>query len=187
MPILMADPPEIHWFALRDLKRRNAKLPAYMMLSQAGFEVFTPMKTEIITTAGNRRERRRVPCITDLVFVRTSRRDLDPIVLRTPTLQYRYVRGGLPGAPLTVNAADMERFISAVSRAERVDYYSPAEITPAMLGRSIRLVCDGPLNGHVCRLLNVSGSPRRRRVLVDLPGLLTAAVTLSPSYIQLLP
>jgi len=171
---------------MRDLKRRNAKLPAYKMLHEAGFEVFTPMKT-IVVTAGNRRERRDVPFISDLVFVHTSRPALDPIVMRTPTLQYRYVHGGLPGQPLTVRHADMDRFIAAVTRAEQVDYYSPSEITPDMLGRSIRLVCDGPLDGHICRLLAVRGGTRRRRVLVDLPGLLTAAVTLSPSFIQLLP
>ena len=34
---------EKHWYAMRDLKRSNALLPAYKQLSQAGMEVFTPM------------------------------------------------------------------------------------------------------------------------------------------------
>lgn len=173
------------WFAMRDLKRRNAKLPAWRQLTEAGFEVFTPLKTEIITN-GSRRVRQDVACVPDLLFVRTSRRELDPVVLHTPTLQYRFVRGGKAGEPLTVRSADMERFIAAVRQAERVEYFSPDEITPDMLGRNVCIVCDGPLNGHVCRLLSVSGT-RRRRILVTLPGLLTAAVTLTPSYLRLLP
>ena len=31
------------WFVMRDLKRPNAKLPAYIQLEQEGIEVFTPL------------------------------------------------------------------------------------------------------------------------------------------------
>lgn len=36
---------EQKWFAMRDLTRSNAKLPAYRLLGQKGIEVFTPMKS----------------------------------------------------------------------------------------------------------------------------------------------
>ena len=35
------------WFVMRDLKRRNAKLPAYQQLADSGMEVFTPMMWQI--------------------------------------------------------------------------------------------------------------------------------------------
>ena len=41
---------EAYWYVMRDLKRRNAKNPAYSMLEDAGFEVFTPMKWEVCTS-----------------------------------------------------------------------------------------------------------------------------------------
>ena len=31
---------EAQWFAMRDLTRPNAKMPAFRMLSERGFEVF---------------------------------------------------------------------------------------------------------------------------------------------------
>ena len=49
---------EAYWYVMRDLKRRNAKNPAYSMLEDAGFEVFTPMKWEVCTSRGRKvRER----------------------------------------------------------------------------------------------------------------------------------
>lgn len=36
------------WFVMRDLKRVNAKLPAYKLLRNSEFEVFTPMKWRLV-------------------------------------------------------------------------------------------------------------------------------------------
>ena len=86
------EPNERQWFVMRDLKRPNAKLPAYQQLIEDGFEVFTPMRWQI-ATVGGRRTRQRVPYIADLLFVFASRNDLDPVVDVTPTLQYRFAHG----------------------------------------------------------------------------------------------
>ena len=84
------------WFALRDLKRTNALLPAYKQLGEAGIEVFTPMTTRLFVKNG-KRIRKEVPVMPDLLFVCESRQNLDPIVAKTPTLQYRFKKGGKPG------------------------------------------------------------------------------------------
>lgn len=173
-----------HWFVMRDLKRFNAKLPAYKLLAAAGFEVFTPM-TERIVQRGGHKERISVPYVQDLLFVRSCRRDLDPIVSRTETLQYRYVKGAPHCQPLVVPPADMDRFIAAVGLSSAVQYYSPGEITPGMYGRASRLVCTGALDGYICRILNVRGS-RKKRVLIELPGILSAGVDIAPDYIELI-
>ena len=34
---------QLRWFVMRDLKRHNAKLPAYKMLGDMNIKVFTPM------------------------------------------------------------------------------------------------------------------------------------------------
>ena len=44
----------VYWFVMRDLKRPNAKLPAYKRLAEIGFEVFTPMRWHIATRGGKR-------------------------------------------------------------------------------------------------------------------------------------
>jgi len=173
------------WFVMRDLKRFNAKLPAYKQLAAAGFEVFTPMTERIVQRSGHC-ERVAVPYVHDLLFVHSSRRDLDPVVGRTDTLQYRYVKGAPHCRPLVVPRDDMDRFIAAVGLSSAVQYYSPGEITPGMYGRTSRLICTGALNGYVCRLLKVRGSRRLKRVLIELPGILAAGVDIAPDFIELI-
>lgn len=48
------------WYVMRDLKRANAKLPAYKQLLNEHFEVFTPMK-EQLSVHGGKRTREEVP------------------------------------------------------------------------------------------------------------------------------
>ncbi len=52
-----------------------------------------------------------------------------------------------------------------------------------MLGKQVRII-GGPLDGYEGRLQKLQGS-RVKRLFVELPGLLTAAVEVEPEYIQL--
>lgn len=178
----MNDHTQVCWFVMRDLKRHNALLPAYKMLAERGFEVFTPMKWVLSPRLrGGKRERKAVPFMQDLLFVRDCRRNLDPVVEITPTLQYRYLRHGYC-LPMTVRDEDMERFITAVNSTESIRYYKPEEITPAMHGRKIRIV-GGALDGFDGTLVTTRGS-KVKRLLVELPNLLSAGVEVNPEYIQ---
>lgn len=168
------------WYVLRDLSRSHAKNPAYRVLSDAGLEVFTPMTRRVFVEKGCRVSR-EVPFMQDLLFVHEVRRRLDSVVERMANLQYRFARGGYR-VPITVPGADMERFIRAVSGHSFPRYYRPEEITPGMLGRYVRIV-GGHLDGYEGRLLSVRGS-KRRRLLVELPNFLTAAVEVSPEFIR---
>ena len=53
-----------------------------------------------------------------------------------------------------------------------------------MVGRSVRII-GGPLDGYEGRLQKLQGS-RTKRLLVELPGLITAAVEVQPEFIMLL-
>ena len=169
------------WFVLRDLKRANAKNPAYKLLGERGFEVFTPMRWRVVTRLG-RRVREEVPLIQDLLFVYAGRECLDPVIEQLDTLQYRYVRGGTYRDPMRVRDNDMERFIRVVRSTETPRYYLPEELTPAMYGRKIRVV-GGPLDGCEGSLLTVRGS-KARRLFVEIPALLAVSVEVNPDYIQ---
>ena len=170
----------MRWFVMRDLKRANALLPAYKMLQNEGFEIFTPMKWRLTLRRG-RKVREEVPYMQDLLFVHAAREALDPVVRKTPTLQYRYVRGSYC-EPMVVPDADMVRFIGAVQAADEPCYYLPEEITPQMCGRRIRVI-GGPLDGYEGNLLLARGS-RTRRLLLELPNFLTVGVEVNPDYIQ---
>lgn len=175
-----SDDAVIRWFVMRDLTRANAKLPAYLMLKDMGVECFTPMVWKLVMS-GSKREKRRVPFMHDLLFVHGRRLEIDPLVERVSTFQYRFLK---QRRPMTVRDADMERFKHAVESSESPIYYKPEEITSGMLRREIRII-GGNLDGYTGHLVTVRGS-KVKRLLVELPSLLAATVEVEPEYIQLL-
>ena len=173
--------PKPKWFVMRDLKRANAKLLAYQVFEERNIEVFTPKRWKLSIEKG-KKVRKEVPYMTDLLFVHDLRENIDPIVDDFTTIQYRWLRGHYQ-EPMTVSDTEMERFIRAVNASESPCYYLPEEITPEMLNRKIRIV-GGPLDGYEGTLQTVRGS-KVKRLLVELPGLLSVAVEVEPEYIQL--
>lgn len=173
---------EKQWFAMRDLSRSNAKLPAREMLRAKQIRYFTPMVWQMITSEGKRKPQ-QVPYIQDLIFAYETREVLDPLVERIRTFQYRYLRHTWR-EPMTVRDQEMEHFILAVESTQSPCYYTPEEITPDMRERRIRII-GGVLNGYTGTLVTTRGS-KRKRLLVEIPTLLAAAVEVEPEYIQIL-
>ena len=167
---------------MRDLKRANAKLPAYKLLQEKNIQVFTPMRWYLSEEKG-KKVRKQVPCVRDLLFVYDNQEHLDPIIELIPTLQYRWLRNSYR-EPMTVSDTDMERFIRAVGSTVSPKYFLPEEITPNMLNRKIRIV-GGPLDGYEGTLLTTRGS-KVKRLLVELPDLLAVGVEVNPEYIQVI-
>ena len=165
------------WFVLRDLKRANAKEPAYVVLRQIPSvdKVFTPMVDN-------------VPYIRDLLFAYASYNALEPIVSRIPTLQFRFARGCVQNEPMTVGTAEMDRFVKAVAAAfsvgKTVEYFTPETLPATALGKRIRIV-GGEFDGYEGRLLSRRGS-RKRKLVLDLGTLLSAAFEVEPERIQIL-
>ena len=173
---------ESHWYAMRDLSRSNSKTPAYKVLAEMQYELFTPMIRKVFVEKG-RRISREVPFMPDLLFVHSQREELDPVVGKIPTLQYRYIYGGFC-EPMIVRDADMERFIYAVKQSESPRYFRPEEITPQMYGHRVRII-GGNLDGYEGALLSVRGS-KYRRLLIALPNFITAAIEVQPDLIEVL-
>lgn len=171
------------WFVMRDLKRANAKLPAYKQFIEAKIEVFTPMHTVLRSVKGKQR-RIAEPFVRDLLFVHDTREIIDPIVEVTPTLQYRYERGKGYKVPMTVRDDDMQRFILAVTAAKSAVYMLPEELSPKMIGRNIRIT-GGPLEGYTGKLLSIKGS-RAKRLIVEIPGIIAAGVEVETQFVEIL-
>lgn len=171
----------VQWYVMRDLTRWNSRHPAYRLLGEMGMEVFVPMVSHVRTCKGVH-VRDEVPFIQDLLFVHESQSRLDVAVEDIPTLQYRWLRNTWR-QPMTVDETRMDRFIRAVAATDFPKYYLPSEITPAMYGRTVRIV-GGPLNGFEGGLITTRGS-KVKRLLVELPGFLAAGVEVSPEFIQL--
>lgn len=174
---------EKHWYVMRDLKRSNALMPAYKELKEAGFEVFTPMITRLYTKNG-KQVKREVPFIQDLLFVNDLRQNIDTIVAKTPTLQYRFKRGGKYGEAITVPNEDMERFIGAMQASNNPKFYSADELTPLMCGRDIRIV-GGVLDGYEGKLQTIRGS-KTKHLIITLPSLMAVSVEITDEFVEVL-
>lgn len=169
----------VRWYVMRDLRRPNAHTFAYDILLEQGFEVFTPLVHRLSKT----RIPENRPLIHGLLFVRDTYNNINPVVEAIPTLQFRFVPGH-KHKPMVVPMIEMERFIHAVRATDSPRYYLPEEITPQMLGHTIRVI-GGPLNGYEGALLSIRGS-RVKRLLVRLHGFLSVGVEVSPEYIQMI-
>ena len=77
----------------------------------------------------------------------------------------------------------MDRFIKAVAASKSPRFYTLSEITPAMVGKKVRVI-GGPLDGYEGRLQKMQGSVVKR-LFVELPDLLVASVEVQPDFIQL--
>lgn len=170
------------WYVLRDLKRPNAKQPAYKLLADDGFEVFVPMKWQVAVRRG-KRVREEVPVIHGLLFVHSEKSRLDLVVEKSNTLQYRYLKGGGYCEPMVVRDKDMDRFMNAVKCTQFPVFYLPEEITPDMIGNKVCII-GGALDGYEVSLLKIRGS-RKKRIFVELPGLVAVSVEVEPEYIRL--
>ena len=148
---------------MRDLKRSNALLPAYKQLSQAGMEVFTPMVSRVFSRNG-KRIRKEVPFMQDLLFVNDVRQNLDLIVAKTPTLQYRFKKGGKYCEPIVIPQDAMTRFIGATQASANPKYYAMDEIS---------------------ELQTIRGS-KTKHLIIILPSLLAVSVEINDEYIELL-
>ena len=171
------------WFVMRDLKRPNSLTPAFKELPAMGVETYTPMHWCVVVHKGAK-HREELPYIRDLIFVHSTTEEIDAILMRVPTLQYRYVRGGQYRQPMLVSDRDMDRFIKAVQTVHSPQYFSPEEITPEMIGRQVAIV-GGQLNGYEGKLLKCRGT-RKRRILISIPNIIVAAVEVEAEFIRLL-
>ncbi len=169
-----------YWFVMRDLSRPHSKNPSYKILAKNKFEIFMAMRHQI-RTYGERVVRVEVPLIPDLLFVHSTKAELDPFVDKIENLQYRYVRGAYL-EPMIVPEEEMQRFIRAVKSTKDICYYLPSEVTPDMCGRMVRIK-GGKLNNYTGRLLNIQGQAKKR-LLLELSGFLAVGIEINEAFIE---
>jgi len=155
----------LKWFFMCDQKRRNALRPAYKMLEENGVDVFTPMVIRIVGK-GKSKKVRKVPLFTDILFVHSTEEKIDPIVAKTPTLHYRFKKGGKYREHIVVSDDDMQRFIYAVEHAEIKEFFSIDALPKNLIGGNV-IIHGGPLDGYTAILKKMQGS-KRKRVFIEL-------------------
>ena len=168
------------WYVLRFLYRDQPQVRE--RLRQNGIKIFTPTKT-VVTVRHGRRIRMQVPVIWDLLFVCSTRTELDPYVRACPYVQYKYKLGGKYCEPIVVPERQMNEFIAAVESTENPIYLTPDEVDLSK-GSRVRLI-GGPMDGLECTLLKVKGA-RAKRLIVEIPDTLIAAIEVQPDLIEII-
>ncbi len=180
----LQDNNQVCWFAMRDLTPSNAKKIAYELLQEEGIEVFTPMK-QVVSIKRGKKVVSEVPMLHTLLFVHGTREELDPVVKRINNLQYLFLKTTARG-PATVSDDEMRQLMLVSSTSSKVQYYTPEELKADKfkVGNPI-LINGGGYAGCKGKQLSVRGS-RKKYILVELKGYISAAVEINPEHITVL-
>lgn len=148
-----------------------------------GFESFVPLKYVVKTIRGQK-QRALVPALSGLIFVKGTLEALKdytqqshfPIYLRKSAFSNKEEY-------LTIPTKAMEDFMAVTEhREEHVTYFRPEEIS---LQEGDRIVIkDGLYEGREGTIMRIKGK-RNKHLVVQIPGMLLAAVELSPEMIEL--
>ena len=169
------------WYAVRVTYSRELKIQA--LLQDAGFRTFIPMCRRTYEKNG-KKEHKVVPAISNLIFIHSSRPDIDAFIQRMgETCPARYIWDKSTRQPIIVPRKAMEDFMKiSLSMVDDVIYLQ--EISAKLReGQRVR-VKVGPFEGVEGTVIRVKKS---RRVMVELPGMLAIATTfVKPEELEIL-
>lgn len=170
------------WFVLRAIfKKERAVRDA---LRRDGIRCYIPMRFHIETQCGHKL-RRLVPAITELVFVHGTEEQISEAKAKLRETCYwltKPVLGKKRREKVIVSDRDMENFIRITEQTERaVTYFRPDEVSLAK-GDCIR-IHGGAFDGVEGVLIKVKGK-REKQLVVSIPDLAVAAVSVKPDVVE---
>ena len=176
------DKEKLEWFALSAPHRRE--MEAQRLLEKNNVRCFIPMITTVVTI-GNKKQRRLVPAISNLVFAQSTREKLQEIKQGIPYIQYKVNTEEGRHVPIIVPDRQMDQFI-AISQIndDRIIYLSPDEINLSK-GTRVRII-GGAFNNIEGVFIKIKGK-RSKRVVVMVSSIAAVATAeIEPEYIQVL-
>ena len=179
----MIEDNEIRWFAIGCVSSKK-ELKVRDDIRNYGLEAFVPLKYNI-KTIRQQKHRALVPAIPGLMFAKGSLEQLKeyiedhahfPVYLRKSTFSNKEDY-------LTVRTKDMEEFIAVTEDHEaHITYFRPEEIN-LQAGDRIR-VKGGIYDGKEGIVMRIKGK-RNKHLVVQIPGMLVAAVEMKPELVEL--
>lgn len=164
------------WHVMRATYKRE--LSAKKILEYLGVESYVPMKYICIEARNNKKIKKLVSAINNLIFVYASRVTIDSLSSKIPYLQYTYDQVERKKSPMVVDDKQMEYFIKITSTPDdKMLFFSAGEIDIAK-GTKVRII-DGVFKGLVGYLLRVKGA-RDRRLVINIDGVVTVATITVP-------
>lgn len=150
-------------------------------LRQAGMESYVPLSYEMKMING-RCERKLVPTITGLVFVRTSFNLFKDYAMGTSSRIYlRKSSFSNKEDYLTVSDQDMQRFIDVTTAyLENISYFKPNEVT-LHAGELVEIQIGSKT--YQAEIKRIKGK-RGKRLVVEIPEVAMAAITITPELMK---
>ena len=176
---LVKESPEPYRYALRVTYDRGLPLKEY--LDGECIENFIPMHYDYIVK-NERRVRKLVPAVHNLVFIRSSRERIDRIKDEMGmTLPIRYIMDRESRQPIVVPTSQMRSFMAvAGSYDQQLVYLEPSAVA-FRKGQRVR-VTGGIFAGVEGEFIRVKND---RRVMVSIQGVMAVATTyIHPSLIE---
>lgn len=170
---------DIHWYPLRVTYSRELLLKEF--LDSDGVENFIPMRYEYVKK-GDRKIRKLVPVVHNLVFVHTSLERIE-CIKQSPgfSLVVRYIIDRETHQPLIIHEVQMRSFIAVSGSYEEQIVYLDPEITALQKGDRVHIT-GGIFEGVEGIILRVKGD---RRIAVCIQGVMAVATAyVHPSLIE---
>ncbi|MCD8182773.1 MAG: UpxY family transcription antiterminator [Bacteroides sp.] len=170
---------QLNWYALRITYSRELALKEY--LDAEHIENFIPMHY-IYVVKGERKMRKLVSVVHNLVFVRTTRKLLDEIKeLKGAVLPIRYIMDREIHQPLIIPDIQMRNFIAVAGNYEQQLIYLDPTCVHMAKGTRVRIT-GGIFEGVEGEFIRIKGD---RRVVVAIQGLMAVATAfVHPSLIE---
>lgn len=172
------------WFVLRAIFKKE--LAVRDELRKAGLRCYVPLRYQVMLQNGHK-VRRLVPAITELVFVYGNEEQIAVAKSRLRETCYwltKPVLGQKRREKIVVNNQDMDYFIRVTEQTEQaILYFLPHELCLSK-GDRIR-IHGGAFDGVEGVLMKVKGK-REKQLLVSIPDLAVAAVSVKPDVVEVL-
>lgn len=180
----MPDENQMVWFAMSAPYRRELK--AQEMLKEFGVDCFIPMRWEVVDK-GEVKKKKKVPAITNLLFIHDTRAHIKEVKLAVPYIQY-HMRPLSNGTREVVIVPDkqMEQFIKVCSSEDNgLRYLALEEIQRKLKPGSHVRIIGGAFNGVEGYYITIKGV-RNRRLVVAIPGVAAASVEVTPDVVEVI-
>ena len=170
---------DIHWYPLRVTYSRELLLKE--ILDAENIENFIPMHYEYIRK-GERKVRKLVPVVHNLIFVRSSLECIERIRQSIAlSLAVRYIFNQELRRPITIPDSQMRSFIAVSGNYEEQIVYLDPIATALQKGDRVRVI-GGIFEGVEGVIIRVKGD---RRVSVCIQGVMAVATAyIHPSLIE---
>ena len=178
------DAQEQFWFVIGSTNRMK-ELQIRDEARSQGLEAFVPVMYAYKAIRGQK-QRRLVPALSGYIFVKATTVELQDFFAKSHYILFpRKSTFTNKNDFLTVPNHDMENFIAVTECSkEQITYFKPDEIV-LQTGDKIRIQ-GGIYDGREGIIMRIKGK-RNKHLVVQIPGVIVAAVELKPDMVSLLP